>query len=61
MAIYHEYWAEGIPPEIRAISERAIDLDAEKTQCPACGAEFAPEETVGEGQLRCPDCGLRYA
>ena len=39
---------------LRSSSESA-DFDADETNCPACGAQFATA-----GAERCPDCGLRF-
>ncbi|MCK6445822.1 MAG: hypothetical protein L6Q99_05465 [Planctomycetes bacterium] len=46
-------WAGELSPEAYAASQRAIDLDAESTVCPACSTPFKP------GRPRCPGCGLR--
>ena len=38
-----------------------VPLDAVVLECHACGAAYPPEEsiTVGDLELRCPDCGTR--
>ena len=41
---------EGLP-----LLDRAADLDAEETACPACGTPFRTA-----GVSRCPDCGLNF-
>lgn len=43
-----------LDPEARARAARAVDFDAEETECPACGSRFATD------QRRCPDCGLNF-
>ena len=47
-------WAEGLTPEQREQSSRALDLDAPEWSCPACGHAFE------RGPNRCPSCGLRF-
>ena len=47
------HWAQGVPEDVVANADRAIDLDAAEATCPACLATFAT------GPNRCPSCGLR--
>lgn len=44
-----------LDPDVRARAERAVDFDADETECPACGTKFAAKVVT-----RCPDCGLNF-
>lgn len=47
-------WMDGLTEEQRERADAAIDLDAARWTCPACGEEF------DGGQPRCPGCGLSF-
>ena len=52
--IVFEHWGEGLDREAMLRGLQPIDLDAESTNCPACGASFGPTAT------KCPSCKLRF-
>ena len=53
--IYEEHCDRMVEQEGLRTSSEAADFDADETNCPACGAQFATQ-----GAERCPDCGLRF-
>lgn len=54
-----EHWYAGLDEDARAASTALVDLDADETACPACGASLPGGPDRPAGALRCPECGLR--
>ncbi len=52
--IVFEHWGRGVDRAALARALQPIDLDAESTSCPACGASFGPTAT------KCPSCKLKF-